>query len=65
MHSRETDILIDASKNKVSIEEEFKRFVEEEARKAKGKKVKITNPPAVKAIYLVSTPPPPSPIQII
>ena len=32
LHARETNILIDAAKNKVFVEEQFKRFFEEEAR---------------------------------
>ena len=59
------DILEDASKNKVSVEEQFICFVKEEAKKAKAKKVKTTKPPEFKAIDLVSTPPPPSPTKII
>ena len=65
LNARVADILIDAAKNKVSIEEQFKRFVEEEERQSKAKKVKITKPPAIEPIDLVSTPPPPSPTQII
>ena len=57
--------MIDVAKNKVFVEEQFKRFVEEETKQVKSKKVKLINPLAVETIDLASTPLPPSPTQII
>ena len=59
------DIIEDATTNKVSVETQFKQFVEVGAKQAQPKKVKITTTSTDENIVdLVSTPPPPYPTQI-
>ena len=58
------DIIEDSATNKVPVETKFKRFVEAGAPKGRPKKAKTTTTPE-NVVDLVSTPPPPSPTQII
>ena len=56
------DIIEDATTNKVSVETQFKQFVEAGAKQGRPKKVKSTNTSTTENIVdLVSTPLPPSP----
>ena len=57
-------ILEDTTTNKVSIETQFKRFVDVGAKQGRSKKVKTATTSVDENIVdLVSTPPPPSPTQ--
>ena len=59
------DIIEDVIANKVSVETQFKRFVNAGAKQGTPKKVKIATTSVDENIVdLVSTPPPPSPTQI-
>ena len=59
------DILEDASINKVYVKTQFKHFIELEEKQGRSKKVIFSIPSKLYPIDLVSTPPPPSPTQII
>ena len=55
------NIIEDAVANKISVETQFKRFVDARAKQGRSKKVKTSNPVVDENIVdLVSTPPPPS-----
>ena len=59
------DIIEYAAVNKISIETQFKRFINSGAKQGRPKKVKNTNPSIDEIIVdLVSTPPLPSPTHI-
>ena len=56
------DIIKDVAANKISVETQFKRFVDSRAKQGRPKKVKTTNPLVDEEIVdLVSTPPLSSP----
>ena len=56
------NIIEDAAANKISVETQFKRFVDSGAKQGIMKKVKTTNPPVDEEIVdLVSNPPTPIP----
>ena len=65
LHAIAADILEDAAKNKASVKQQFKIFMEEEEKKSKAKKVRVATPPEVDLVDLTTTPPPPSPTQIV
>ena len=59
------DIIEYAAVNKITVETQFKRFVDAGVKQGRPKKVKTTNPSVDENIVdLVSTPPLPSPTQI-